>query len=909
MPLLSRASQQTAAIVYSRRREGVVMQPPAPIVKPEAARADRAAAEPTTAPPRIDLRADLARLYAAVGNQAVLRMRRAAPPPSGTPIQRKCGCAAGSGGCEECAIQRRTDGAAAPVPVDLSRAVEVVLRSPGRPLDATTRSFFEGRLAGVAHRVRAAPPAPGQVSGPRDGAEVEADRIAGELTGAPPAAGTARLDLGDVRVHTDDSAGRSAQQLGARAFTVGAHVVFSPGSYAPGSAAGRDLLAHELTHVVQQRGGAGGVQRQVALDTRPLIAATAGNRTTLTIVDYIHPHRVVLEVVESTLQGRQSFAYELVPVEQGLRSHVILRIVAAPGVAITAEGWPTGPFIVGPENPGLEVYRVQDPAAVPPQGEPIVPARYVGERNPLAAGPYSLAPPPFLVRSTESSVDITHLPTRTTVHITVRNLAGTDRFAYEVVDAPLRGGSPEIRIVKTPSVPILVRGPAEAVLMGLHVWVVDHVADVPAQGRPLSPIGRELTSIPAEVQLTLEQEAACAIVPLAISLIPIVGQIYMIGDFVYGLATGRDPLCRQRRDALGHVMAGLGALIGVVDLGLRGVGIIAAALRTSRASAQGLAIAVGELSATDRALVTRVNAAVARGEAVAAADTEAIARLLARLDSRAVQLGGAGGVADLLNAERSGFIEPEVQAAYQRYLAGAGDHPLAPEAWARTGEGEGAIRTALGEPARPVEPRPAEPAATERGPTEGGEPAPRRAVPDTAAAPHEPRLPRELRGICRIGSLDCDSIPRFAQREAGAYPTPDRVPRPRGPFRLRGTTDPDYLDLRAITGEALQRIYLDNPQLWTAQFRRAYRAAGNTWPTDAAGRAWQVHHVHPLDFGGGNEAANLVALEHDVHAPYTTWWGRVKASMRRQFIEGGNNIEQWRALIRGEFDVAYEDTY
>jgi hypothetical protein len=59
----------------------------------------------------------------------------------------------------------------------------------------------------------------------------------------------------DVRVHTGPEATASAQRLGAHAYTVGSDVVFSEGHYDPTSASGQRTLAHELTHVVQQRSG------------------------------------------------------------------------------------------------------------------------------------------------------------------------------------------------------------------------------------------------------------------------------------------------------------------------------------------------------------------------------------------------------------------------------------------------------------------------------------------------------------------------------------------------------------------------------------------------------------------------------------------------------------------------------
>jgi hypothetical protein len=62
--------------------------------------------------------------------------------------------------------------------------------------------------------------------------------------------------LQDVRVHTDDHANSLAHSVSARAFTTGSDVYFAKGEHNPGSSEGQQLLAHELTHVVQQRGAA-----------------------------------------------------------------------------------------------------------------------------------------------------------------------------------------------------------------------------------------------------------------------------------------------------------------------------------------------------------------------------------------------------------------------------------------------------------------------------------------------------------------------------------------------------------------------------------------------------------------------------------------------------------------------------
>jgi hypothetical protein len=87
--------------------------------------------------------------------------------------------------------------------------VHEVLSASGQPLDASTRAMMEPRFG---------------------------------------------HDFSRVRVHTGQRAADSARQVNAIAYTVGHHIVFNSGQYAPGTATGSRLLAHELSHVVQQRG-------------------------------------------------------------------------------------------------------------------------------------------------------------------------------------------------------------------------------------------------------------------------------------------------------------------------------------------------------------------------------------------------------------------------------------------------------------------------------------------------------------------------------------------------------------------------------------------------------------------------------------------------------------------------------
>ncbi|MEU8608583.1 DUF4157 domain-containing protein, partial [Actinoplanes sp. NPDC048791] len=110
----------------------------------------------------------------------------------------------------------RTEALGAGGLLDLQRTVgnagvgAVVGAGGGSPLDADTRADMEGRLG---------------------------------------------ADFGDVRVHTDQAAHDSARSMNAQAYTVGSSVVFQRDRYDPASADGRLMLAHELTHVVQQRSG------------------------------------------------------------------------------------------------------------------------------------------------------------------------------------------------------------------------------------------------------------------------------------------------------------------------------------------------------------------------------------------------------------------------------------------------------------------------------------------------------------------------------------------------------------------------------------------------------------------------------------------------------------------------------
>ena len=108
----------------------------------------------------------------------------------------KQACTCG-GTCESCATQRKAQSSPAPM-------------GPGHPLDNETRAAFEPRFG---------------------------------------------VDLGSIRIHNDPVSNMQARSMGAQAFTVGTDISFSAGAYRPGTAAGNQLLAHELAHATLGHSG------------------------------------------------------------------------------------------------------------------------------------------------------------------------------------------------------------------------------------------------------------------------------------------------------------------------------------------------------------------------------------------------------------------------------------------------------------------------------------------------------------------------------------------------------------------------------------------------------------------------------------------------------------------------------
>lgn len=121
---------------------------------------------------------------------------------------KKCRSAKASGSSGPPAVAQRATVSGALPPRAAPSSVHAVLNSSGQPLDSATRAYFEPRFG---------------------------------------------CDFSQVRVHSDGAAQQSAREVNAHAYTVGHNIVFGAGRFSPETKDGRHLLAHELTHVLQQR--------------------------------------------------------------------------------------------------------------------------------------------------------------------------------------------------------------------------------------------------------------------------------------------------------------------------------------------------------------------------------------------------------------------------------------------------------------------------------------------------------------------------------------------------------------------------------------------------------------------------------------------------------------------------------
>ena len=242
----------------------------------------------------------------------------AATPASGSwLVQRACSCAKGAtrsadGGKDEDRIAPK-----------VNLQTKLMVGAPDDPLEREADRVAEqvtaakGQLTHAATpAIQAYRPAPSSVAdAASDAAPASVDRALGSP--ASPLDTGLRQDMehrfghafANVRVHAGSEAAQSAQELGAHAYTVGRDIVFGAGRYAPNTGTGLRLLAHELTHVVQQgggtrhasQGGGGVVQRDLATPRPATPPAAQAELTAAQIASAIRFNRARYDAASTRL--------------------------------------------------------------------------------------------------------------------------------------------------------------------------------------------------------------------------------------------------------------------------------------------------------------------------------------------------------------------------------------------------------------------------------------------------------------------------------------------------------------------------------------------------------------------------------------------------------------------------------
>ncbi|MDX6576013.1 MAG: hypothetical protein QOE96_1966 [Blastocatellia bacterium] len=237
-------------------------------------------------------------------------------------------------------VQRRTD---AHTQVDLANSRDFMAPlGNGQPLDRSTSEFFESRFGN---------------------------------------------DLSDVRIHTGTDAADSARSINARAYTLGRDVVFGSGEYQPHTEAGKQLLAHELTHTIQQgKGEDSAIQRKLQVGAG-LAMDTQGFTTTKTGDTYTCPaiikKSIWNEIFTSLLFSGRVFEIDGSTNEQintNLRKHMTARLGivdfaskkkysfgAGSAFKMNPDFWVKDPVAGWIPKPGLERSKAIDDLNVHPQ--------------------------------------------------------------------------------------------------------------------------------------------------------------------------------------------------------------------------------------------------------------------------------------------------------------------------------------------------------------------------------------------------------------------------------------------------------------------------------------------------------------------------------------------------------------
>jgi hypothetical protein len=430
---------------------------------------------------------------------------------------------------------------------------------------------------------------------------------------------------------------------------------------------------------------------------------------------------------------RLPFAYQWVAGTQN-QPNPLLVIVAAPSASVTDRDGLLARR-PSPTTPEVIIIRVQDPALVPPIGADLQAANLLRpsdlnrpqgwtdkSREYWARHPedLELTPPEnyFQIDRVRDGVEIDHPFDVQTVVVRVPQVGPIlrrhnfpvpydefvndrgARFAYELLpDGSPEGGdgTPMLKIVKTKQVEVSVRRGPDPVRSRprswfleprlppppfWQVWDVDDPKQVPMQGAPIVP-GRGWRKSRVAEEETREQMFGRGAFDIAIGMVPVVGDLIDIAEFVWARFTGTDRWGRLVSEADVSIMA-VGAMLPFITSPMlrNGRQLFKAYGEHADEAAHIIELFVkeGKLSKAEAKLIREMDDLIRAGRRPLAEMWEQWAVIAKRVG------GEPPALVNLLNADRSGFLHAEIQEAYQAYkqrVLREGGAVADPITWAR----------------------------------------------------------------------------------------------------------------------------------------------------------------------------------------------------------------------------------
>ena len=797
-------------------------------------------------------------------------------------LQRKCAC---GGQCDECRkdkeelaappILRRQANSGGPSkhhsPGQAPPIVHQALRSSGRPLDAPVRSLMESRF---------------------------------------------QRDFSDVRVHTGPLASRSANAINAVAYTAGNHLVFTEGSYSPGTPSGQQLLAHELVHTLQQGGS---VRRQTAdpsaTDT-PVVPTAPGDSQQLTQSpggnDPAVDAALQAEIDSAVLAMNQD--KDLMLRALSARMVLLLQYHSHPPLKEQAD---LDSFVDACRK--LAVNEMDTLSSFSPGGAELAlagfpkgfPLTWSGRvQSALTLG----ADPTTIVLDSAARLEALSKSAHTLgsdifahgLPVPFGDRSRLQDFHLRVSDGSTEKASP-VRDYARESIHYMQLKWLSLFAFGWEMFV-DEIAEAVADGTVVvryidwkdfvdnkQAILRDLPARARE-QVVQNDEDARQMETDAVNLREAALCVGMASAFVsfFGILSGWNDASSLFDGALHSADKsvggeGQGARIttalqwawdndylggaaaawaqSLIDNGPEILAEIALILILQAIPGVDIAVDIYLYYTAARGVLSMIGElAASLNDVMGAASVGELQEGAARL----AQILTSGAILILIVLITHGIAKASKNLRKRSEELQAADPTLTEEA---------ADKQALKD------------LSSEE----------RKALEDVGSgeAAEISKKFEEFEGACTLGSIICrTNVPQHILDEAGEYPTLWDVPMPKGPFTVQKAI---LADVERSPQFLRDQVIADRARF--PEFDKALKAAekkGKKWVYDENGNPWEVHHVKPVFMGGDSEIGNLAPLPRAVHQKYTNYWNSVHRAFRKRFTE-----KEWgRIYTRSTKDVA-----